>query len=91
LRIIEWEVSEKMVMLPGYKWLEVVPGRRGGRPTVKGTRITVDDILEALASGWSAEEIANNYRIPVEAVYEALRYALETLRKVEVVATEASS
>ena len=44
-----------MVMLPGYKWLEVVPGRRGGRPTVKGTRIAVDDILEALASGWSAE------------------------------------
>lgn len=51
----------------------------------------MDDILEALASGWSAEEVANNYRIPVEAVYETLRYALETLRKVEVVATEASS
>ena len=80
-----------MVMLPGYRWLEIVPGRRGGRPTVKGTRITVDDILEALANGWSVEEVAENYRIPVEAVYEALRYALETLRKVEVVAVEASS
>ena len=80
-----------MVMLPGYRWLEIVPGRRGGRPTVKGTRVTVDDILEALANGWSVEEVAENYRIPVEAVYEALRYALETLRKVEVVAVEASS
>ncbi|MCE4599610.1 MAG: DUF433 domain-containing protein [Desulfurococcales archaeon] len=80
-----------MVMLPGYKWLEVVPGRRGGRPTVKGTRITVGDILEALASGWSVEEAAKNYRIPVEAVYEALRYALETLKRVEVIAVEASS
>ena len=80
-----------MVALPGYRWLEVVPDRRGGRPTVRGTRITVDDILEALASGWSVEEIAENYRIPVEAVYEALRYALETLRKVEVIAIEASS
>ena len=78
-------------MLPGYKWLEVVPGRRGGRPTIKGTRITVDDILEALVNGWSVDEVAENYRIPVEAVYEALRYALETLRKVEVVAVEASS
>jgi len=47
-----------MVLIPGYKWLEVVPNRRGGRPTVKGTRITVDDILEALASGWSVEEVA---------------------------------
>ncbi len=80
-----------MVLLPGYRWLEVVPGRRGGRPTVKGTRVAVDDIVEALASGWSVEEVAENYRIPVEAVYEALRYALEALRKVEVVAVEAAS
>ncbi len=80
-----------MVMLPGYRWLEVVPRRRGGRPTVKGTRVAVDDILEALASGWSVEEVAENYRIPVEAIYEALRYALETLKKVEVIAVEASS
>ena len=80
-----------MVLLPGYRWLEVVPGRRGGRPTVRGTRVTVDDILEALANGWSVEEVAENYRIPVEAIYEALRYALETLKKVEVIAVEASS
>lgn len=79
-----------MVVLPGYKWLEVVPGRRGGRPTVKGTRITVEDILEALANGWRVEEVAENYRIPVEAVYEALRYASETIRKVEVIAVEST-
>ena len=80
-----------MVLLPGYKWLEVVPGRRGGRPTVRGTRVTVDDILEALANGWSVEEVAENYKIPLEAVYEALRFVLETLRRVEVVAVEATS
>ncbi|RLE95255.1 MAG: hypothetical protein DRJ55_02130 [Thermoprotei archaeon] len=80
-----------MVILAGYKWLEVVPGRRGGRPTVKGTRITVDDILEALANGWSIEEISENYKIPVEAIHEALRYALETIRKVEVISIEATS
>jgi len=79
-----------MVLLRGYKWLEVVHGRRGGRPTVKGTRVSVDDILEALANGWSVEEVAENYRIPVEAVYEALRYASETIRRIEVIATEAT-
>ena len=77
--------------LPGYEWLEVVPGRRGGRPTVRGTRVAVDDILEALASGWSPEEVAENYRIPIEAVREALRYALETLKKVEIIAAETAS
>jgi len=80
-----------MVLLPGYRWLEVIPGRRSGRPTVKGTRITVDDILEALANGWSVKEVAENYRIPIEAVYEALKYASETLRKVEIIATEITS
>jgi len=79
-----------MTSLSGYKWLEVVSGRRGGRPTVKGTRITVDDILEALVNGWRVEEITENYRIPQEAVYEALKYALETIRKVEVIAAEAT-
>ena len=76
------------MLLPSYQWLEVVPGRRGGRPTIRGTRVAVDDVLEALASGWSPEEVAENYQIPLEAVREALRYALETLRKLEVIAVE---
>ncbi|MCE4600975.1 MAG: DUF433 domain-containing protein [Desulfurococcales archaeon] len=84
------EVSKEMVLLPGYKWLEVVPGKRGGRPTVRGTRITVDDILDMLAAGWRPEEVAEEFDIPLEAVYEALRFASKTLKRVRVVA-EASS
>ena len=79
-----------MVVLPGYKWLEVVSGRRGGRPTVKGTRITVDDILEMLVVGWKPEEVAEELEIPLEAVYEALRFAFRAVKRVVVVA-EASS
>ena len=71
-----------MVLLPGYKWLEIVPGRRGSRPTVKGTRITVNDILDMLAAGWKPEEAAKELDIPVEAVYEALRFASRTLKRV---------
>ncbi len=79
-----------MVLLPGYRWLEVVPGRRGGRPTVKGTRITVDDVLELLAAGWNPKEVAEEFDIPAEAVYEALRFASETLKRV-VIVVETSS
>ena len=78
-------VSE-VVLLSGYKWLEIVPGRRGGRPTVKGTRITVDDILEMLAAGWKPEEVAEEFEIPLEAVYEALKFASRALKRVIVVA-----
>ncbi len=74
----------------GYKWLEVVRGGRGGRPTVKGTRVSVDDISEVLANGWSVEEVAENYRIPIEAVHKVLRYASETIRRIEVIATGAA-
>ncbi len=75
-----------MVLLPGYEWLEAVPGRRGGRPTVKGTRVTVDDILDMLAAGWKPEEVAEELDIPLGAVYEALRFASRALKRVVVVA-----
>jgi len=78
------------LLIQNYKWLEVIPGRRGGKPTIKGTRITVDDILEALANGWNINEVAENYRIPIEAIYEALKYALNALRKLEVLIVESS-
>ena len=74
-----------MVLLPGYRWLEVVPGRRGGRPTVRGTRVSVDDILDMLAAGWRPEEVAEELEIPLEAVYEALRFASEAVRRVVIV------
>ncbi|RLE63262.1 MAG: antitoxin [Thermoprotei archaeon] len=61
----------------------MVPGCRGGRPAIRGSRITVDDILEALSVGWNIDEIEENYEIPREAILEAIRYALESLRKVE--------
>ena len=72
--------------LEGYKWLEAVEGRRGGRPTIKGTRITVDDILEMLACGWSVEEIVEEFDIPLEAVYEAIRFASKSVKRVSVIA-----
>lgn len=37
------------------------PEVRSGKPTILGTRITVADILEYLASGMSAEEILTDF------------------------------
>ena len=76
--------------IQNYKWLEVMPGRRRGKPTIKGTRITVDDILEALANGWDINEVAENFRIPTEAIHEALKYALDALKKLRILIVESS-
>lgn len=32
-----------------------------GKPTIKGTRLSVEFILERLASGWTEETILENY------------------------------
>lgn len=37
------------------------PGRRGGKPCVRGLRITVEDVLSWLAAGMSPEEIIADY------------------------------
>ena len=37
------------------------PGKRGGKPCIRGMRITVYDILEYLASGMSAQDILNDF------------------------------
>lgn len=37
------------------------PGKRGGKPCIRGLRITVSDVLEYLAAGMSTEEIVNEF------------------------------
>lgn len=37
--------------------ITIEPGKRGGKPCIRGLRITVYDVLEYLASGMSYEQI----------------------------------
>jgi uncharacterized protein (DUF433 family) len=37
------------------------PGKRSGKPCIRGLRITVYDVLEYLASGMSKEEILRDF------------------------------
>ena len=41
--------------------ITVEPGKRGGKPCVRGLRITVYDILEHLASGMSIQELLSDF------------------------------
>jgi uncharacterized protein (DUF433 family) len=41
--------------------VEEIPGKAGGQPVVKGTRILADIIVEEFDSGSSIEEIEENY------------------------------
>ncbi|HYB73852.1 MAG TPA: DUF433 domain-containing protein [Candidatus Sulfotelmatobacter sp.] len=39
----------------------ITPGVRGGKPCIRGTRITVYDVLEYLAGGMSEEQILADF------------------------------
>lgn len=55
-----------------------VPGVMGGRPVIKGTRMTVELILEFQSDGWSEAEILENYpRLTAEDIAASLSYAAE--------------
>ena len=41
--------------------ISVNPAVRGGKPCIKGTRITVYDVLEYLAGGMSEDEILSDF------------------------------
>ena len=43
------------------KIITVDPGKRGGKPCIRGLRITVYDVLEYLASGMSEDEILADF------------------------------
>ncbi len=48
---------------------------RFGKPTIKGTRITVDEVLGSLAGGMTFEEVEKEYRIKKADILAALKYA----------------
>lgn len=41
--------------------LESVPGKRSGQPCIRGTRITVFDVLSYLASGMTTEALLSDF------------------------------
>jgi uncharacterized protein (DUF433 family) len=54
------------------------PGVRSGKACVVGTRITVTDVLEYLASGMNQEQILEDFPdLRAEHIQAVLRYAAE--------------
>jgi uncharacterized protein (DUF433 family) len=43
------------------KIITMEPGKRGGKPCIRGMRITVSDVLEYLAGGMTEDEILRDF------------------------------
>jgi uncharacterized protein (DUF433 family) len=63
--------------------ITIEPGKRGGRPCIRGMRIAVADILGWLASGMSHDEILIDYpELTEDDIRAALAYAADRERRV---------
>jgi uncharacterized protein (DUF433 family) len=62
--------------------ITIEPGKRGGKPCIRGLRITVYEVLEYLASGMSEAEILNDFPdLTREDIRACLAFAADRERK----------
>jgi len=67
------------------KIITIEPGKRGGKPCIRGLRITVYDILDNLAGGMTHAEILKEFPyLTEEDILACLAFAAERDRKMEV-------
>lgn len=67
-----------------YKQLITIEsGKRGGKPCIRGMRITVSNILGWLASGMTIQEIISDFdELTEEDIYAALSYTADLENKI---------
>jgi uncharacterized protein (DUF433 family) len=64
--------------------ITIEPGKRGGKPCIRGLRITVYDVLDSLASGMSHVDILRDFPYLTEQDIRAcLAFAADRERKLE--------
>jgi uncharacterized protein (DUF433 family) len=62
--------------------ITIEPDKRGGKPCIRGMRITVSDILGWLADGMTIPEILNDFEeLEENDIYAALSYAADRENK----------
>ncbi|MFC3416564.1 DUF433 domain-containing protein [Algoriphagus hitonicola] len=64
------------------KYLEIRPDKRFGKPCLKGTRISVYDVLNWMANGMSREEIKSDFEELTDEMIDAcLAFAADKERR----------
>jgi uncharacterized protein (DUF433 family) len=64
------------------KFITLEPGKRGGKPCIRGMRIAVYDILDYLASGMSEAEILRDFpELTAEDIRACLAFAADRERR----------
>jgi uncharacterized protein (DUF433 family) len=69
--------------------ITLTPGQRGGRPCIRGLRISVYDVLSMLSNGMSVTEILEDFpELQMEDISAVLAYAADREHKVHTLAVQ---
>ena len=69
--------------------LTVDPDILVGKPFIKGTRISVEVLMDRLADGWTMEQVLESYpRLTREDVLAAIAFVTEVFREEDYVAIQ---
>lgn len=67
------------------EYITITPDKRSGKPCIRGTRMTVTDVLEYLAGGMAPEEIVAEFPdLNLEEIRACLAFAADRERKLAV-------
>ena len=62
--------------------ITIEPGKRSGKPCIRGLRITVSDVLDYLASGMTEAQIIQDFpELTVDDIRACLAFAADRERK----------
>lgn len=66
-------------------FIEIVPSKRFGKPCIKGSRISVYDILNFMANGMTKEEILSDFEELTEKdIFACLAFAADKSHKLKI-------
>jgi uncharacterized protein (DUF433 family) len=66
--------------------ITIEPDKRSGQPCIRGLRMTVQDVLEYLASGMTTEEILADFPdLTAEDILACLAFAADRERRLRVI------
>jgi uncharacterized protein (DUF433 family) len=79
-------LGRKLVAMDYSKIITIEPGKRSGKPCIRGLRITVSDVLDYLASGMTMEQILGDFpELTEEDLRACLAFAADRERRLTVV------
>jgi uncharacterized protein (DUF433 family) len=84
----QWYVSSMDKPIDYHRIITIEPGKRSGKPCVRGMRISVYDVLNYLAGGMTIEQVLSDFPdLTREDILACLAYAADREHRVTLVST----